>query len=434
MANDLLRSLHRRLTLINVAIILFLFLLLTVGAYCFFRIDVSRMSAAVAGRIAGDVLAGRMTDFPPGPGHHPPRPPGQEPPPPGFPPRPPKANFFFVKTAADGELTFQSTGHQLADDQLAALTKAALRGDGQHGELSLADDTYTYYKYDSPAGDGLLVVFHDTEHDTAMLRSLLTALGVVGTLCALLSFAASFYLARRAISPIRAAWQQQNDFLSDASHELRTPLAVVQTNLDIVLDNRDETVASQAKWLGNIREESVHMAKLVDSLLFLARADSNQQPLAKEVFALGPALARAVEPFVPLAAAQGVALTYAAGGPCPVNGDEMRLKQVVGILLDNALRHTPAGGKVAVTVARSGDEAVLTVADSGVGIEAEYLDKIFDRFFQADRSRTHSGAGLGLSIASWIVEQHGGTIRVSSVPGRGAAFTVSIPAAGPENR
>ncbi|HWQ62425.1 MAG TPA: HAMP domain-containing sensor histidine kinase [Negativicutes bacterium] len=431
MGNELLQKLHRRLTIINVAIILLLFLLLTAGAYCFFKIDMDRMSDNIARRIAADVQAGR--DIPPlGKGFPPrPLPDGKEPPPDFLPGGPPKPNFFFVKTSPAGDVTFQSAGHQLDTGELAELTKKALETGTPQGKLDFAQDSYSYYKSSLEDGSGTLVVFHDTEHDAAMLRILLTSLGVVGTVCALLSFGASFFMARRAMIPIRAAWQQQNNFLSDASHELRTPLAVIQTNLDVVLDNPDETVASQDKWLGNIREESVHMAKLVDSLLFLARADSNQQPLDKEFFPLGAVLGRAVAPFLPLAETKGIALTYTTAGPFPVYGDETRIRQVIGILLDNALRHTPSGGSVAVRVARYGPEIVLSVADSGEGIAAEYLDKIFDRFFQADRSRTDSGAGLGLAIAKWIVASHDGTITVTSTPGQGTTFAVKLPAAGP---
>ncbi len=431
MANELLQKLHRRLTLINVAIILLLFLVLTVGAYCFFKIDMDRMSDNIARRIAADVLSGR--EFPPMDKGFPPHPPADVKEPPAFlPGGPPKPDFFFVKTSPAGDITLQSGGHRFDAGQLAELTKQVLGTAAPKGRLDFAQGSYAYYK--SSLGDeaGTLVVFKDTEHDTAMLRMLLTSLGVVGTICALLSFGASFFLARRAIAPIKTAWQQQNDFLSDASHELRTPLAVIQTNLDVVLDNRDETVASQDKWLGNIREESVHMAKLVDSLLFLARADAAQQPLEKELFSLSAALGRAATPFLPLAAAKGIALTFAAEGFCPVLGDEMRIKQVIGILLDNALRHTPAGGAVGLKATRSGPDIVLSVTDTGEGIAAEYLDKIFDRFFQADRARSSSGAGLGLAIAKWIVESHGGTIGATSAPGRGTTFTVKLPAAGPE--
>ncbi|MDT8901898.1 sensor histidine kinase [Anaeroselena agilis] len=426
MGNSLINKLHRRLTLVNVAVILLLFFILIVGAYFFFQHDMNRRTDAVAARLEADIKAGIITDLPQFKG---PRKRPSPAAPPSFPPGPPPPahNFFFVKTSPAGAITFQSSGQTLEGDHLAALAAAALAGENSKGTVSLEQNRYTYYKSPLASESGTLIIFHDMEHDLGLLRLLLTALTVVGAICALLSFAASHFMARRAMVPIRTAWRQQSDFLSDASHELRTPLAVIQTNLDIVLDNGGETVASQNKWLTNIREETVHMAKLVDSLLFLARADSNQQPLDIRPFPLGTALVRAVTPFEPLAAAKGITLEYAAARSISGYGDEARIKQVVGILLDNAIRHTPPGGEIKVELDRAGPKTVLTVADNGEGIAPEYHDKIFDRFFQADRSRNDSGAGLGLAIARWIVESHGGTIAVKSAPGKGTTFVVALP-------
>lgn len=433
MGNSLINKLHRQLTLVNVAIILLLFLILVVGAYFFFRHDMNRRTDALAGRIVADIKSGQLTDLPqfksamPGP-HPPPSsgPPDQPLPfPPG--PPPPMHNFFFLKTSPAGSVIFQSSGQPFEGSQLDSLAEKVLSDVKGKGTIIFGQEQYTYYK--SPLEDkaGTLILFYDMEQDLDMLRILLTSLVVVGANCLLLSFAASFYMARRAIVPIKAAWRQQTDFLSDASHELRTPLAVIQTNLDVVLNNSGETVSSQHKWLANIREESTHMAKLVDSLLFLARADSRQQLLDMRLFPLGKSLLRAAAPFEPLAAAKGLTLKYAVDGTFNGYGDEARIKQVVAILLDNAIRHTSAGGEITVALAKTGPKTVLTVTDTGEGIAPEYHEKIFDRFFQVDRSRNDNGTGLGLAIAKWIVESHGGTIRVSSVPGEGTSFAVGLP-------
>ena len=433
MGNTLINKLHRQLTLVNVTIILLLFLILVVGAYFFFRHDMNRRTDALAGRLVADIKSGKLADLPQFksamPGPHPPPPAG----PPGqslaFPPGPPPPmhNFFFLKTSPAGAVTFQSSGQPFEGSQLESLAAKVLDNVNEKETIVFGQEQYTYYKSPLETEAGMLILFYDMEQDLDMLRVLLTSLMVVGANCLLLSFAASFYMARRAIVPIKAAWRQQTDFLSDASHELRTPLAVIQTNLDVVLNNSDETVASQHKWLTNIREESIHMAKLVDSLLFLARADSNQQLLDIRPFPLGRSLLRAAGPFEPLAAAKGITLKYAVDGTFNGYGDEARIKQVIGILLDNAIRHTSAGGEVKVALAKSGPKTVLTVTDTGEGIAPEYHAKIFDRFFQIDRSRSDSGAGLGLAIAKWIVESHGGTIEVNSVPGEGTSFVVGLP-------
>lgn len=169
------------------------------------------------------------------------------------------------------------------------------------------------------------------------------------------------------------------------------------------------------------------MHKIVDSLLFLARADSNQQLLDKQLFSLNAALIRAVDPFEPLAAAKGITLEVLAKTALSCYGDEMRLKQVICILLDNAIRHTPRGGKISIQLSQLNQETVLTVTDSGEGIEAKHLDKIFDRFYQVDNSRSKGGSGLGLAIAKLIVESHNGYIQVHSSPGAGTTFIVHLP-------
>ena len=234
-------------------------------------------------------------------------------------------------------------------------------------------------------------------------------------------------MANRAMIPIQKAWQQQKDFLADASHELRTPLTVIRTNLDVVRGSPEDTVLSQSKWLDNIQEETVSMAKLVDSLLFLARVDSQQPLLHKRFFFFDKALAEAVIPFEPVAGAKGVLLKVASDAPVGYDGDEARIKQLVGILLDNAIRHTPSGGAVSVSLLKIDAKIMLSVVDTGEGIKAAALEKIFDRFFQVDNSRSSGSSGLGLAIAKVIAESHGGKISVSSAPGEGATFIAEFP-------
>jgi two-component system sensor histidine kinase CiaH len=169
------------------------------------------------------------------------------------------------------------------------------------------------------------------------------------------------------------------------------------------------------------------MAQLVDSLFFLARADSHQQPLNKQPFSFTTALWQAADPFESIADAKGVSLQTVITTQVEVFGDEARLKQVVGILLDNAIRHTNSGGKVVISLLTTATKVSLTVTDSGEGIAPANLDKIFNRFYQADNSRHKGGSGLGLAIAKWIIENHDGFITVTSTPGIGTVFTVKLP-------
>lgn len=423
-------KLRLKLTFINVSIILLLFLLLTAGTYCYSRGEIARHSETVSNRLIANIKAGIITDLPlrrgplPPPLRTGPEVPSGEMPPPDVPPGP---SFFFVKTDFNGVIQSHSSNQPLLADELAALAKAAVRESNPRGIVYLGKSEYPYQRAVLETEEGLVILFQDFTRENDLLRIQLTALTFTGLICLILSFFGSFFMAHRAMIPIQTAWRQQKDFLSDASHELRTPLTVIQTNLDVVMSNHAETVASQLKWLNNIQEESVNMHQIVDSLLFLARADSNQQLLNKQLFSLNSALIRAVDPFEPLAAAKGISLEVLAKTALSCYGDEMRLKQVICILIDNAIRHTPSGGKISVQLSQLNQETVLTVTDSGEGIEAKHLDKIFDRFYQVDNSRSKGGSGLGLAIAKLIVESHNGYIQVNSSPGAGSTFIVHLP-------
>lgn len=270
---------------------------------------------------------------------------------------------------------------------------------------------------------GLLVYMGPSSRLTAQqfITAILLAIGMV--------FAGSWLLSKAAIHPIQEAWQKQLDFTADASHELRTPIAAIQTNLELVMDSRLETVESQMKWLENIGAENTRMAKLVDDLLTLSRADTDQQNLEMEIFMLNEAVLEALMPFEPIARRQNITLESNVSSHIAFHGDRKRIIQLIVILMDNALNYMDCSGTVAVSLIRSKKQIQLTVSDNGYGIEAEHLDKIFDRFYRVTKTRNlnQDGSGLGLSIAKWIVQKHGGTIRVESSPGKGTAFTVFLP-------
>lgn len=432
------QRLRLKLTLINVTIILSLFFVLICGTYFFAKMDFTKRTQSIAEHLIADIQSERLTDLPPRPddftklskdvpaSRQPDKPPSDKPPlmppgPPGF------FKFFFVKASPDGTITFQSSNQPLAASRLTTLTNLALQTSSSQDILTLEGTSYYYQKAPLTNPSGIVIVFHDIDPETSMLQLVLTTLLAVGLGCAFLSFGASFYMANRAMVPIKKAWQQQRDFLSDASHELRTPLTVIQTNLDIVLDSMEETVASQRKWLDNIQEESICMKNLVNSLLFLARADSKQQRQNKQLVSLSLLLRQAAAPFEAIARQQALTLEIAADTAIEFCGDESQLKQVIAILLDNACRHTDPGGKITAALSLTSSKIQLTVSDTGEGIAPEHLDKIFDRFYQVDKSRNQGGSGLGLAIAKWIVESHHGTIAVTSTPGTGTTFTIQFP-------
>ncbi len=265
------------------------------------------------------------------------------------------------------------------------------------------------------------------------LRDVMTMVGVFGVLAA---FAAGFWASDRALRPIVRSWRQQRRFVADASHELRTPLAVIQSNLDIVLLHADQSVLDNLEWITNAKGEARRLTRLTDDLLTLARADSREVQIRLQPVDLQDTVSRVVERFSILALGKEQTLTHSFGSPdgtvetLTVLGDPDRLYQLTVILIDNAVKYTPAGGRIDVRLLRSGKHtARLSVADSGSGMDKREVGKVFERFYRGDaaRRREGSGAGLGLSIARWIVETHRGRITVQSELGKGTTFTVTLP-------
>ena len=242
-------------------------------------------------------------------------------------------------------------------------------------------------------------------------------------------FAGSWLLSKLAIMPVKLAWQKQLDFTADASHELRTPIAVIRTNLELVMDSPKKTVESQMKWLQNIEAENRRMAKLVDDLLTLSRADTNQQVLEMTDFMLDETISKALIPFTPVAKQKNIALEARLNSQTAFYGDRRRMEQLVVILVDNALKYMDGSGKVYISLTQYEKGVKLEVSDTGSGMEPEHLAKIFDRFYRVvnNRKQNQDGSGLGLSIAKWIVQEHRGTIRVESKPGVGTTFAIILP-------
>ncbi len=401
-------KLQIKLVCINLGIIAALFFLLTIGAYFFLQNDMVRHTKEMSDRMATDINSGHFRNIPPPDDIHGP-------------------NVFFIKVDPAGTIIFSSAMHPTDQNNLDLLVQETLRTSKWDGPLNIAGTQYFYTKTPLLNEAGTLLIFHDFEREKALLHTLVVSLTVIGFICLILSLLGSLLIGNKAMIPIRTAWQQQRDFLADASHELRTPLAVIQTNLEIVLSNPTELIATQNKWLNNIKEESEQMAKLINSLLFLARADAKQQTLDKLPFSLAATITDTIEAFNPIAAAKQVQLKMSIVQPAIIYGDNAKIRQVLEILLDNAIRHTPAGGNIAINLSQLKKKVTITVTDTGEGIKPEHLEKIFNRFYQVDSSRSTGKSGLGLAIAKCIIENHGGTIQATSTPGVGTAFIIQLP-------
>jgi len=222
--------------------------------------------------------------------------------------------------------------------------------------------------------------------------------------------------------------QTRRDFVSNVSHELRTPLSSINLMIETILetDNDPEAIAL---FLPRIKREVDRMVQLVHDLLDLTRAEAGRLRLRREAVDLSSVAANIVKTFEPRAAQAGVTLRMDSA-TARIDGDPDRLAQVLVNLIDNALRHTPAGGTVTLAIRAYDGGATLVVRDTGLGIPYNDLPHVFERFYVVDRSRAreHAGTGLGLSIVKQIVEAHGGTVTADSEFGLGATFTCAFPA------
>ena len=268
-------------------------------------------------------------------------------------------------------------------------------------------------------------VIGDRTNELQTLQVTLIVLAVGGLIVLLAAASLGWVYAGRALVPIRESLRRQREFAADASHELRTPLTVIKGNVRLLRSRADKSSAEHEE-LDDIEAEVTRMTSLVEQLLLLARTDSDALALELGPTDLAEEAADALEAFTPVAEAKGVQLQLDIE-PAPMTGDRSRLRQLTGILVDNAVRHSPRNGKVTVKVREAGGRAVLSVEDEGSGIRQQDLPRVFDRFWRAPDAPP-GGSGLGLAIAQWIVERHGGRIRAENRSTGGARFTADLPA------
>ena len=253
---------------------------------------------------------------------------------------------------------------------------------------------------------------------------------VAGALGLLLSTAIAYVMAGKAIEPMKVAYEKQKQFAADASHELRTPLAVVMSSADLLLSDQTITSPFLRQVIEDVKSEVKKMTKLVGDLLIVARSDNNALKMQLKEFNLGELLNQNVRIMRPLAQKKNINLVAEDVENINITADEQKIKQLILILVDNAIKYTPDGGMVVVRYdGRYDDDVKFSIMDTGIGIAPEDLDKIFERFYRVDkaRSRELGGNGLGLSIAHEFATMHGGKINVESVVDQGTKFTVTLP-------
>ena len=261
------------------------------------------------------------------------------------------------------------------------------------------------------------------------LRKATYAQVVLGLIALIIASVIGYYMAGKAIIPLKEAYDKQKQFAADASHELRTPLAVLMSSAELLLADKSIQDPFLRQVLEDVKSEVKKMTNLVGDLLMVARSDNNALKMKIQRVDLSEILSQVVRTMTPIAEKKNIRLEGENFSKIIINADEQKIKQLVIILVDNAIKYTLDGGKVVVRLEEFNlQHAVFSVMDSGIGIAEEDLDKVFERFYRVDkaRSREMGGNGLGLAIAAEIVKAHEGKISVASKLGEGTKFTVEL--------
>jgi signal transduction histidine kinase len=238
-----------------------------------------------------------------------------------------------------------------------------------------------------------------------------------------------FVLVRKSTAPIERSVLFMRRFMADAAHELRTPISVLRTRAEVALQQPREAATYESA-LRSVEAEARRMGGIVDSLLVLARADSGERQIERQRFFLDDLAVDAAADARVVARQKEVNVTVQEFEETPVLGDPTLIRQLMMIILDNAVKFTDRGGEVRVNVSMRDGTPTFGVEDTGIGIRREELSRVFQRFFRGETARSRTdGAGLGLSIASWIAQEHGAKISLTSDAGKGTRVIVTFPRA-----
>ena len=256
------------------------------------------------------------------------------------------------------------------------------------------------------------------------------ALAVLGGVALIFAAGIGYVLSGGAMKPVREAYEKQRQFAADASHELRTPLAVVLASADLLRSDPSITSPFLKQVIEDVRDEVKKMTKLVSDLLTVARTDGKANQMRLVRMDLVSAVQQTVRIMRPFAEKKDIVIDEELPKRVEIHADEQKIRQLILILVDNAVKYTPEHGRISVCVQEDRGSVKLSVSDTGIGIASEHQERIFERFYRVDkaRSRRMGGNGLGLAIAREIVEAHGGSIAVESEPGKGTTFHIRLKA------
>jgi signal transduction histidine kinase len=348
--------------------------------------------------------------------------------------QPDQAPIFALPVTSDGRLVVPVSlvTAPISPDQAAVIAALTKGSDERIVMNSLGERVRLFtYRIDGVVGPAAIQVGRVLSDQDSVLRDLLSGLILLTLPVAVLVGGASWWMAGNSLLPARQAWERQQTFIANASHELRTPITLVRASTEVALRGLAPTENNRRELLQDVLQECDHMSTLVDELLLLSRLDAGQMKIDLQLINVAELFDDVARQVGRLAEQRGIALKVATGQGA-IRADPSRLRQVLLILLDNALRHTRSGGTVTLSAAGSDAPSFVDVivADTGSGIDPAHLPHLFDRFYRADSARgVGGGTGLGLAIAKGLIEAQHGRITIASELGHGTRVMVRIPAA-----
>jgi signal transduction histidine kinase len=328
-----------------------------------------------------------------------------------------------------------STGAPIIPEEAPSWVREAAREAAQNGQADVdrsapGDREIRLHAQRFIGGTGavyIAAVAADRVELESRYASLIEVFGAAAFVALLLVAGGGYVLVRESTAPVERSMSQMRRFMADAAHELRTPVTLLRTRAEVAL-GQERDAGRDGDTLRAIGREVERVGAIVGDLLTLARADAGERPATRETVYLDDLASDAVESMRSLASQHEVSVEIGAFEEASITGDPVLVRRLLLIVLDNAIKFTPAGGRVRLDVSAQDGRRVVEITDTGVGIPPEDLPRVFERFFRSDAARQATdGAGLGLAIARWIADAHGARIELSSVPGTGTRVAVTFP-------
>ncbi len=342
-----------------------------------------------------------------------------------------QAEVAWLTVAPDGRILSPPTSDSSLGLPVPDLAEEAARqGEATTDTVDGPDESVRVVSLPAQQGENGVVVVQAGQARQSInehVERLIFVLIPLGLGALVLAAVGGFLISRRAMRPIREAFDRQRTFIADASHELKTPLALIRADAEVLA--RGQMSPDDRELVEDLLGETDRMSVVLSDLLLLARLDSGKLVVAQEPFNLSAVLSETAERFQTRAAAKGIRLETEISGKLPVRGDPERTGQILAALLDNALRFTPSGGAIIVKGHALDGRIEASVGDSGPGIAPDHLPYVFDRFYRAEeaRSRESGGTGLGLAIARDLARAQGGELTAENAQDGGAVFRLRLP-------